>query len=42
MSAANRDATFEFSGLYQEDSLKPKGRLRGKRGENYDELLVKL
>ena len=42
MSAANRDATFKCSGFYRNDSLRPKGRLRGKRGENYDELLVKL
>ena len=42
MSAANRGATFECSGFYQGDSLKPKNRLRDKRGENYDELLVKL
>ena len=42
MSAANRGATFKRSGFYQDDSLKLKGRLRGERGENYDELLVKL
>ena len=42
MSAANRGATFECSGFYQGDSLRPKRRLRGKRGENYDELLDKL
>ena len=42
VSAANRGATFEFLGFYQCDSLRPKRRLRGKRGENYDELLVKL
>ena len=42
MSAVNRGATFKCSGFYQEDSLRLKSRLRGKRGENYDELLVKL
>ena len=42
MSAMNRGATFRCSGFYQDDSLKPKGRLRGKRGENYYELLIKL
>ena len=42
MSAMNRGATFKYSGFYQNDSLKPKSRLRDKRGENYDELLVKL
>ena len=42
MSAANRGATFKRSGFYRCDSLRLKGRLRGKRGENYDELLVKL
>ena len=42
MSAANRGATFKCLGFYQGDSLKLKSRLRGKRGENYDELLVKL
>ena len=42
MSAANRGATFRRLGFYQDDSLKPKNRLRDKRGENYDELLVKL
>ena len=42
MSAANRGTTFKCSGFYQYDSLKPEDRLRGKRGENYDELLVKL
>ena len=42
MSAMNRSATFRCSGFYQSDSLKPKGRLRSKRGENYYELLVKL
>ena len=42
MSAVNRGATFKCSGFYQEDSLKLKGRLRDKRGENYDELLDKL
>ena len=42
MSATNRGATLECSGFYQDDSLKSQSRLRGKRGENYDELLVKL
>ena len=42
MSATNRGATFKCSGFYQDDSLKLKGRLRGKRGENYYELPVKL
>ena len=42
MSAANRGATFELLGFYQCDSLRSQSRLRGKRGENYDELLDKL
>ena len=42
MSAANRGATLKHSGFYLDDSLEPKNRLRDKRGENYDELLVKL
>ena len=42
MSATNRSATFRCSGFYQNDSLRPENRLRGKRGENYDELLIKL
>ena len=42
MSATNRGTTFKFSGFYPSDSLRPKCRLRGKRGENYYELLVKL
>ena len=41
MSAMNRGTTFKFSGFYQGDSLRPKGRLRSKRGENYYELLIK-
>ena len=42
MSAANRGTTFKCSGFYQYDSLRLKRRLRGKRGENYYELLIKL
>ena len=42
MSAANRGTTFKCLGFYQCDSLRPKSRLRDKRGENYYELLVKL
>ena len=37
MSATNRGATFRCSGFYRDDSLGPKSRLRGKRGENYYE-----
>ena len=42
MSAVNRGATFRLFRILSDDSLRSESRLRGKRGENYNELLIKL